>query len=58
VEHVEKSLREISSLISDSGGQGYKCVHVRENVTPIDINHLAFYAIQNITGSWHVIIKE
>jgi len=24
VKHVEKSLREISSLISDSGGEGYK----------------------------------
>lgn len=37
-----------------------KCVHVRGNVTLIDVNvnQLAFFKIQNITGVWHVIIKD
>jgi len=34
-------------------------VLVRGNVTPIDvnINHLAFSTIQNLTEAWNVIIK-
>jgi len=37
-----------------------KGVHVRGNVTPIDVNvnHLAFCAIQNVTEACHVIIKD
>jgi len=46
VVHLEKSLTEIGSLISDGSGQGYKryVIHVRGNVAPIDVNvnHLAF----------------
>jgi len=37
-----------------------KGVHVRGNVTPIDVNvkHLAFCAIQNVTEACRVITKD
>jgi len=42
------------------GVKDIKSVHVKGNVTPVDVNvnHLTFSTIQNIMRVWHVLIKD